>query len=128
MDDAHGSDRPAGRKRVTDPRPVPSTSVWGILFAVVVPILYLVWVRVAIPVARSGEEVSEPEELSFAVLRLIVQPVAVVAIVLGIVGVAVVRRDPHLYRWQWVGFAAIAIGAVEIVVYVGGWLGWWTPW
>lgn len=128
MDDAHGSDRPAGRRQVTDPRPVPSPSVWGLLLAVVVPALYLLWVRVAIPVARSGEGVSEPERLSFTVLRMIVQPVAVVAIVLGIIGVVVVRRDPHLYRWQWVGFAAIAIGVTEIAVYVGGWLGWWAPW
>lgn len=111
--------------KVTDPRPVPLPSIWAVLLAVLIPVLYVLWVIVAIPTATSGEELTRTDELSFAILRAFTQATAPVAIVLGVIGVLIVRRDPHLYRWQWVGFTAIAIGAIEIVAYVGGWLGWW---
>ena len=119
--------RPRGRAHhaVTDPRPVPTPSVWALLLATVVPVLYVLWVRVAIPVSRRSDELTISEERSLDVLRIIVQPVAIAAIVLGIIGVLIVRRDPHLYRWQWVGFTAIALGCMEILIYTGGWLGWW---
>ena len=111
--------------KVTDPRPVPLPSIWGILLAVLVPGLYLVWRFLAIPTVSTSEEVSQSEELSFAILRTVTQFAAPAALVLGIIGVVVVRRDPHLYRWQWVGWTAIAFGGAELVFYVGGWLGWW---
>ena len=111
--------------KVTDPRPVPLPSIWGALLAVLVPALYLVWRFVAIPTASNSDEVTGSEELSFAILRTVTQLFAPAAVVLGIVGVMVVRRDPHLYRWQWVGFVAIGIGSIELAVYLGTWLGWW---
>lgn len=112
-------------EKATDPRPVPLPSVWGFLLAVLVPALYLVWRFVAIPTASLSDEVSRSEELSYAILRTVTQLVAPAAVVLGIIGVIIVRRDPHLYRWQWVGFVAIAFGSVELVLYLGSWLGWW---
>lgn len=114
-------------EKVTDPRPVPLPSIWGFLLAVLVPVLYLVWRFVAIPTASIGNEVTSPEELSFAILRSVTELFAPVAVVLGVVGVITVRRDPHLYRWQWVGFAAVGFGIAEIVLYTGGWAGWWPP-
>ena len=112
-------------RKVTDPRPVPTPSVWALLLAIIVPTLYILWVRVAIPVSRRSDELTASEQTSLDVLRIVVQPVALVAIVLGIIGVVIVRRDPHLFRWQWVGFLAIGLGVVELVVYGGAWLGWW---
>lgn len=111
------------RASVTDPRPVPLASVWAILLAVVVPTIYVLWVFIAIPVASSGDDASRSEELSYAILGGFTRAVAPIAVVLGIVGVLIVRRDPHLYRWQWVGFTAIGIGCAEIIVYVASWLG-----
>ena len=111
------------RPRVTDPRPVPLASVWAILLAIVIPAIYILWVLVAIPIASNGSDASQTENLSFAILGGFTAAVAPIAIILGIIGVLIVRRDPHLYRWQWVGFAAIAIGCVEVVVDVTAWLG-----
>lgn len=117
--------RGGGHRKVTDPRPVPTPSVWALLLAIIVPVLYLLWVRVAIPASRRSDEMTATEETSLDIIRALVQPVALAAIVLGIIGVVIVRRDPHLYRWQWVGFTAIALGAVELLLYAGGWVGWW---
>lgn len=112
-------------RKVTDPRPVPTPSVWALLLATLVPALYVLWVRIAIPVSRGSDDLTASEEISLDVLRVVVQPIAVVAVALGIVGVVIVRRDPHLFRWQWVGFVAIGLGAFELAVYGGAWLGWW---
>lgn len=112
-------------EKATDPRPVPLPSVWGLLLAVLVPVLYVAWRFVAIPTASSGAEISDSEELSFEMLRVVTQLVAPAAVILGVIGVLIVRRDPHLYRWQWVGFAAIAFGTIEIAIYAGSWIGWW---
>ena len=117
--------RGGAHRKVTDPRPVPTPSVWAVLLATVVPILYILWVRIAIPVSRRSDDLTSSEETSLDVLRVVVQPVALAAIVLGVIGVVIVRRDPHLYRWQWVGFTAIGLGCLEILIYAGGWLGWW---
>ena len=114
-----------GRRKVTDPRPVPTPSVWGLLLAVIVPALYVLWVRIAIPVSRRSDGMTSSERTSLEVLGAVIQPAAVIAVVLGVVGVIIVRRDPHLFRWQWVGFGAIVLGLIEIAIYAGGWLGWW---
>lgn len=111
--------------RVTDPRPVPTPSIWGLLLATLVPALHILWVDVAIPIADSADEPSAAEEMSFTILSVVALCAAVLAVVLGAVGIAIVRRDPHLFRWQWVGWLAIALGLIEIVGYAGGWLGWW---
>lgn len=110
--------------KVTDPRPVPTASIWALLVATLVPALYVLWVGIAIPVAGSSE-VSAAEEMSFTILSVVALAAAVIAVALGAIGVAIVRRDPHLFRWQWVGWLAIALGTVEIIAYVGGWLSWW---
>jgi len=115
----------ARRGKVTDPRPVPTPSIWGFLIATVVPALFILWVGVAIPVAGSADELSAAEEMSFTILSIVALGAAVLAVVLGAVGVFIVRRDPHLFRWQRVGWSAIALGLVEVVVYTGSWFGWW---
>lgn len=115
----------ANRGKVTDPRPIPTPSTWGLLLATLVPALYVLWVGIAIPVAGSNEELSAAEGMSFTILSIVALVAAVLAVVLGALGVAIVRRDPHLFRWQWVGWLAIALGIVEIIAYAGGWLGWW---
>ena len=111
--------------RVTDPRPVPTPAIWGLLLATIVPALYVLWVGVAIPIAASGEDVSAAEETSFIILSLVAIVAAFLAVILGAIGVLMKRRDPHLFRWQWVGWLAIALGLIEALVYVGGWLDWW---
>lgn len=111
--------------KVTDPRPVPTPSIWGLLLATVVPALYVLWVGVAIPVAGAGEQVSSAEETSFITLSVVALVAALLAVALGAIGVAMKRRDPHLYRWQWVGLLAMGLGIFETVVYIGGWLDWW---
>jgi hypothetical protein len=114
--------------RVTDPRPIPTPSVAALVFAIAVPLIYLLWVLVLIPIAKGGSTDLASEAVSLDVLRVITQAAAPLAVLLGIVGVATVRRDPHLYRWQWVGIAAIVVGLIEIFTYAGGWLGLWPTW
>lgn len=116
---------PRQQGKVTDPRPVPTPSIWGLLLATVVPALYVLWVGVAIPVAGAGEEASSAEEASFIILSVVALAAALLAVSLGAIGVLMKRRDPHLYRWQWVGWLAMALGIGEAAVYVGGWLDWW---
>ena len=111
--------------KVSDPRPVPLPSVWGFLLAVLVPSLYLVWRFVAIPTVSTGTSVTGPEELSFSILRNVTALFAPLAVILGIVGVITVRRDPHLYRWQWVGVVAIVFGSIETVLFAGAMLAIW---
>jgi len=111
--------------KVTDPRPVPTQSVWGLLLATLVPALYVLWVGVAIPIADSADEPSAAAEVSLTILSIVALAAAVLAVVLGAIGVAIVRRDPHLFRWQRVGWLAIALGLIEIAWYAGGWLEWW---
>ncbi len=115
-------------EKVTDPRPIPTASVSALVLAVAVPLIYLLWVLVLIPIAKSGQEDVATEAVSLDVLQAITQAAAPLAVILGVFGVVTVRRDPHLYRWQWVGVTAIVIGTVEILAYAGGWVGLWPSW
>lgn len=112
-------------EKVSDPRPVPLPSVWGFLIAVLVPALYLVWRFVAIPTVSTGTSVTGPEELSFSILRDVTALFAPAAVVLGILGILAVRRDPHLYRWQWVGVVAVVFGSIETILFAGAVFGAW---
>ena len=120
--------RTNARGEVTDPRPVPTPSVWGVLFAIIVPVLYTLWVHVAIPVSGAADDVSTVEELSFTIMRVVVLAFAFGSIALGLVGVRMVRHDPHLYRNEWVGWLAVGLGFAQVITLVGGWIGSWPQW